>query len=860
MNIVNKLTLRLLRKNKRRTLVTIIGVIISVAMLTAVATIGVSFIDLFKRQTIADEGEWHVQYEHATKNQIETIRNDKDTKSLSLSNNLGYALLDGSKNENKPYLFVKQYNKEGLQHFPINVTKGRLPKSEQEIVVSDHIVENGKVEYKIGDELKLEVGDRIADDKEVHNPLNQSDSLQVDDNENLQENLKNTSEKSYTVVGIIERPLWEPVWSPGYTAITYLDESKLTASNMVDVSVILKKIKSSIYKDTERFAKKNNIASFNIHDSLLRYYGVISDDFMRNTLYTLSAIIMAIIIIGSVSLIYNAFAISVAERSRYLGMLSSVGATRQQKRNSVFFEGLIIALISIPLGIITGFIGIGITFLFINSMIQNSFGITEKLKLTVTLGTIIVSVLVSLITIFISTYIPARRASKITAIDAIRQSQDVKLSRKKVKTSRFVRKLFGLEAEIGLKNLKRNKRKYQATVFSIVISIILFLSVTYFTDNMKKSTEFIQSSYNYDISIMLGYDDDESFIKSIINQDEITKTNIMIKSTDLGTLIDEDKVTELLRQDCTKNDNGKCPYTINMYALDESHLKKYAKQIDIDFESLQNDNSAIVIDTFNYLDDETNKRIEAKTIHTKIGEKLDVSAYDWAEDEYSYIDNVTVAGLTSKLPMGMDSPNRFDLNIVVSDKTFQNLGKGALLTLSHDKFLYLNSDDPIKTHEDIEETEEIKHSIQNFYKYRQEDEQLIMLLSVFTYGFIALITAISIANILNTISTSISLRTREFAMLKSVGMTPKGFNKMINYESIFYGIKALLYGLPISIGIMFLMYRAFAGSFDYSFTLPWLSILYVIVAVFLIVGTSMLYSSSKVKKQNIIEALKQENI
>src|SRR5690606_13765846 len=126
--------------------------------------------------------------------------------------------------------------------------------------------------------------------------------------------------------------------------------------------------------------------------------------------------------------------------------------------------------------------------------------------------------------------------------------------------------------------------------------------------------------------------------------------------------------------------------------------------------------------------------------------------------------------------------------------------------------------------------------------------------------FIVLITAISIANILNTISTSISLRKREFAMLKSMGMTPKGFNKMINYESIFYGIKSLIYGLPLSIVCMLLIYKALGNSFSYSFTLPWLSILYVVVAVFLIVGTSMLYSSAKVKKENIIDALKQESI
>ena len=104
-------------------------------------------------------------------------------------------------------------------------------------------------------------------------------------------------------------------------------------------------------------------------------------------------------------------------------------------------------------------------------------------------------------TIFISTYIPARRASKVSAIDAIRQTDDIKLSGKTVKTSKLVRKVFGMEAEIGLKNVKRNRKRYLATVFSLVISIILFLSVSYFTENLKKSFEMSQNNIQYDIQI-----------------------------------------------------------------------------------------------------------------------------------------------------------------------------------------------------------------------------------------------------------------------------------------------------------------------------------------------------------------------
>ncbi|KRG15898.1 ABC transporter permease [Lederbergia galactosidilytica] len=865
MNIVNKLTIRHLIQNKRRTLVTIIGVIISVAMLTAVATIGVSFMDLLKRQTISEDGEWHLVYHNVDGKQIEKIRKDANTEKVILSRDLGFALLDGGKDKYKPYLFIKEYNEQGFEQFPIELSSGRFPQMAEEIVISDEMSEKSGVPYKIGDVLTLDIGERYAFDEEIDYPLDQSFSYMTDQKGKSEEELRDTKAREFTIVGIIKRPTWEAPWSPGYTAISYFDEEANEKENGVNASVVLKKLKGSIFKDTEEFAEEHNIPheNYEFNHDLLRYSGVMKNGGMRTTLYTLSAIIMLIIIVGSVSLIYNAFAISVSERSRHLGMLSSVGATRQQKRNSVFFEGAVIGLISIPIGIIAGLIGMGITFMFINQMIQGVFGVSEGLRVTVTASSILIAVLVSILTIFISTFIPARRASRVSAIDAIRQTADVKLTGKAVKTSKLVRKLFGIEAEIGLKNLKRNKRRYQATVFSLVISIILFLTVSYFTDNLKKSAELSQIGMNYDMSVGVDHEGDDQLIQSIISMDEVTDYNIMTQVNNLKTWIDPQSIADPLRESATfeqEFQDGKYPYYINLYALKDENLKKYAKEVGADYNQLQNGLAAIVIDKAKYEDGGAGKYVETKAIHTKTGEKLDLYTEDWETGKETNLDKITIATLTNQLPMGVHSEGLGGLNLIVSEATLNQLGEGALKEEENNVYLYLNSKDPLKTQKKIEEVERVRHYIHNVYQNRQEEEQLIMLLSVFTYGFISLITAISIANILNTISTSISLRKREFAMLKSMGMTPKGFNKMINYESIFYGVKALLYGLPLSIAIMLLIYRVLMNSFSYPFTLPWLSLLSVVVAVFLIVGIAMLYSSSKVKKENIIDALKQENI
>lgn len=868
MNIVNKLTLRHLRLNKRRTLVTILGVIISVAMIIAVTTLSVSFMDLMKRQSIATEGEWHVQYQDVDKAQLNLIEADEDTQSLIISKDLGYAPLQGSQNNNKPYLFIKAYNEQGFSQFPVELIEGRFPTSKNEVIISQEIESNAKVNYNIGDTLSLQVGERItiAGDESENYILKPNDPLQKV-NGNINERLQNQTTQKYTVVGIMKRPTWEPVQSPGYTVLSYFDENQMSAGDKVTATVVLKKVDNSLYKHAEQLADHASIKDVAYNSGLLRYYGITKNDGLRNMLLSLSVIIMTVIMIGSVALIYNAFAISVSERARHLGMLASVGATKRQKRNSVYFEGLMIGIISIPLGIIFGLAGIAITFICINPVIQGVLGVTEKLTVVVTPSSILITCLVSMLTIFISTYIPARKASKISAIDAIRQTQDVKLTRKAVKTSKLVRKVFGMEAEIGLKNLKRNKRRYQATVFSLVISIILFLSVSSFTGNLKKGIDLSSSGVNYDILVRIESDSEEEtaeLVNSITAISNVSDANF-IQSLEVNSLFDKALIADELKENLKEDDSilrdGEFPYFIQISALDDTNLKAYADKIGANYDQLIDPDqpAAIVIDKSVYEDQKTKKYVETKAIYSKKGDHIDLFYTDWDTDVETSMEAVKIAALTDELPMGIRTSYLGNLNIIVSDQVFKELVSENMKKDMRNT-LYLTSSDPIATQHSIEDMKKNDIYINNMYQNRQQEEQMVLLISVFTYGFIALITLISVANIFNTISTSISLRKREFAMLKSMGMTPKGFRKMIHYESIFYGLKSLLYGLPISFILMYLIHRAMQNSFTFSFAIPWGSVAGVVVAVFCLVSLAMLYSSSKVKKENIIDALKQENI
>ncbi|WP_214481768.1 ABC transporter permease [Bacillus sp. SM2101] len=868
MNIINKLTLRHLKKNKRRTIVTIIGIVISVAMVTAAATLTTSFISALQKNAMEQTGEWHVVYNDVNKDQIESIKLDENIKAMSLGNEVGTVLLEGAENTSKPYLFVKEYNEQAYNQFPFQLLAGRFPKSDNEVVISKDLVANTGGKYEVGDQITLEIGERYVTGESASEPLDHMVPLQRANGVNI-ETLKNTQIKPYTIVGEIESPSWESTLStPGYMIISYLDENLLPSNKTVDAYLALDKVSQSLYDTSSSLAKKNNIDAdkiqYNTH--LLGYYGVTGLGNLRLTILASEFIIIAVIVAGSVALIYNAFTISFAERARYLGMLSSVGATKIQKRNSVLFEAAIVGFISIPIGIIIGLIGVMITLSIINTYIQQSLNIGEKLlTLTVTPMSMLVAIGVSLITIFISCYLPARKASKVSAIDAIRQTQDVKLTGKEIKTSKIVRNLFGIQAEIGLKNVKRNKRRYQVTIFSFVVSIILFITVSFFTDHLQKSIELSQRNVNYDIQITTR-NEDTTMLKPLSTLDNVTSASI-VKTMHLYSWIDDNIVPDDSKKwigPTSKKEGGKILYNVDVNVLDEDSYIKYAKSINVDPEKLKTSDqlNVILIDTFKHIDEKTQQIIEEKSIYAQPEMKISLIDKVFGTGKQAgetFINSVQIAAVTDQYPMGDINIDFLEFEIVIPESLVEQLFPTNYVQ-GFFTDLYLTSSDPMQTYTEIEELNDANFTIYSSHVERKQNKQLMLLIKAFSYGFTILITVISVANIFNTISTSIALRKREFAMLKSIGMTSKEFNKMINYESFFYGIKSLLYGLPISIVIIYAIHRAMLNTIKLEFSIPWADMIIVIIAIFLIVVVSMLYSSTKVKKDNIIDELKMENI
>ncbi|MEO3947737.1 FtsX-like permease family protein [Gorillibacterium sp. CAU 1737] len=878
MNVMNRLTLRQLRLNKKRTGVTLIGVIISVAMITAVTTLGTSFMDLMQRNAKASNGNWHVLYPNVTPVQAEKLAADKKVEAVSLIHEKGYASLPTSRNPDKPYLFVREFNADAFDRFPVQIKEGRLPATDSELALSEHMLTNGGAKVSIGDELTLVLGERQVEGV-PSTKLGQNEPLQTDSSGGAAEKLVSQERHVYKVVGIIKRPVWEPTWAPGYTALSHLDLAKLNPTETVSASTAWKHVTRGIFEQARELGEQLKISDVQFNNPLLRYYGITGTESLQRTLYLFLGVVLTIIVIGSVSLVYNAFAISVAERSRQLGMLSSIGATRKQKRKSVIFEGAVIGLISIPIGLAAGLAGMAITFLFVNPLLASTTNIAEKLLVKVSPASLLMAVLVSAATLFISTYSPARRASRISPIEAIRQSQEIKLTNKNVKTSRLTRRLFGFEAEIGLKNLKRNRRRYRATVFSLIVSLVLFLTVSTFTYYMGISVNMSQDDINYDMQVSLRTNSGnaEQGAGKDFASDKIALFN---KITQFEKVEESSIVSQLYGfwkatpdQEMTKPENASSPegvdgnlHTVQVIGLTEATFAQYALEVGAAPASLtaSAQPAAIVVDrTFGRVN---GKFVEIQAVRLSVGENLRlVNPPDEKLDKQQELGDVKVSFLTNKMPLGVTNAGGASFTVVLPLKQWESFAHHLANThVQPNVLLFLNSKDPIGLQSDIEKWEQDRGrselQIWNVYKNRQQNRQLMQILNIFSFGFVALITAIATANIFNTISTSIALRKREFAMLRSVGMTPRGFNKMIRFESLFYGIKTLLYGLPISFLIMLLLFGSLSGSFRFEFGIPWHSVFISIGAVFLIVGSSMLYSAAKIRNENILDGLRTENL
>ena len=848
MSILNDLTIKNLKLNKKRTIVTIVGIILSTALMVGIGLLFSSFQDYMIRETISYNGKYEAEYGDVSLDKLNSI--DKKDFSYFYQKAIGFSKFD-SANEYKPYLYISSVNKEYFNE--LHLISGRFAENDSELVISNHINTNGGASYKIGDIITLKYGERVI---EGVNTLANNEYYE-------EETLNIVGEKTYTIVGIVERSNFEDYSASGYSTFTLDMNDK---DGIVNVFVMFNN-KKKIIKQSEDLAKKlgyDNAISYN--STLLALYGESTYGNIMKSMITMIVIMLSLVSIGCIVVIYNSFAISVMERKKEFGLLSSIGATKKQLSYTVFFEALIEGIIGIILGICGAYIGIGTVILIINNLIGDT--LVLKLNLVTNIVFIIIPVIFMILVIFISALVPSRRAAKVSPIEAIRQNDDIKINKKKIKTGKLVNKLFGIEGEIALKNIKRNKKKYRVTIVSLFISIVLFISFSSYMNYTIDTASSVMGEVPYDYQI--SYFGDDNDIDALDKISEIIKSNdvkeyVSYSASNLsiiGNYTYSDEYLDFYKS--AYGDDGIKALTnlkyqyISIYILDDISYNKYKELIGLDKDSV------ILLNKFKGVSYGNNKRVNYDIPVINNGDiNIKICNFDDNDEDVDTtkycnkkIDNIFITNKSFDLIEEFSYMS--DFKLIVNKKLYDNISDSGTHYTQYN-IISDNTDNIDKLTKELDKYDNVNYT--NVKESMKQANNMILVVKILMYGFIGLITLIGVTSVFNTISTSMALRKREFAVLRSIGLTRKGFNKILFFESLFFGLKSLIYAIPVSLGVTIIIHYALADMMSInSIVIPWKAIIISIVSVFVIVLLTMMYSTSKIKKHNIIEQIREENI
>lgn len=879
MNILHHVTRKTLKENRTRTMVTIIGIVLSAAMVCAVTTFVSSFSAYMLDSAIDESGDWYGQDKARTAQQIEEIQNDEMCSQLVKSQNFGYAKVE-SRNDYKPYVFVAGMDADFARTMPVHLTDGRLPENSGELLIPAHLLEDGGVEWRIGDTVTLELGGRGAGGQAMGWYQNEP----YDETERLYP----TRTASFSIVGTYERPDFEPYEAPGYTVLT-ANESSPAAGTTWRIFV-----KTHSAKAYYEFEEKYHLEGSNW--SVLAYSGASRYENFYSFLYGFAAVVILIIIFGSVALIYNAFSISVGERTKQFGLLVSVGATKRQIRSMVFHEAMVLAGIGIPIGILCGIGGISVTLYILRGALHSLIDGRIDMTVHISWTSVLSAVVIALLTVLISAWVPARRATKVSAVDAIRQNQDICQPKKAVRVSKATYRLFGLEGVLASKQFRRSKKRYRATVISLFMSVVLFISASSFSMYLTNAVGGVYIEEPFDLVCDLYAETPKEAVpvfEALAKTPGVTQASYYRQDTQYFTApaedFDKSYRTFLGIQPgeevwLTQNDHD-----VRLCFVQDTVFEAYLQSQALDPAQYMNPEAplAVVYDdlrAFNgkYYDysilkpsvsqltlrrpdpvegyvfshvemDESGEMVCC--YYNEVGDKKQFPA-----DESSEKVPLALGKRVKELPFGISSqvsglmllyPFSAMDQLVQEQENQQEDLRCAFEAEDHRAV----ADEMEKI---LEQQMEVGGSLSDLRETSESDRNMLLIIRVFSYGFIILISLIAVANVFNTISTNIALRRREFAILRSVGMTSRGMRRMMNYECLLYGLRSLAIGLPVSAVTTYLIYRVYCNGVGAAFQMPWTAVAIAVGSVFLVVFSTMLYAIRKVSGENPIDDMRCE--
>lgn len=898
MDALKKVTLKSLQKNKKRTIVTLMGIIMATALITAVANLGESFRASMVAFEKRDRGDFHYCFQGLKPEKLKYFVNNRNIETIGYEKNLGYALLSGCGNPDKPYLFVKAMNPDGMRAASLKLIQGRMPENSQEIVISSHIRSNGSVNIAIGEELSLTIGDRETENGYF---LNQSNPYSYEE-----EKFVGRETKTYTVVGIMERPNFSTVESytaPGYTVVTLLSEDEISdmikdaaswgtiAGENVSQEEVSKEELSLYVTYTPKALKhkeqvtagllgvpeelyviyqrgeilkltgeelaqvEETISSMIYNRSLIRWQLLDFSNDLSNMLYAMSAVAVAIIIVTSAFCIHNSFMISLSEKMRLYGMISSVGATKKQRRKMVYTEAVCLGIAGIPLGVLCGTAATLILVKVTGHLMM--VAVEMELVYVFSVPAMIVGAVLSVFMIYLSAGRAAGKAAKLSPISAIRNSDAVKIKGKELRTPGLIHKFFGIGGVVAYKNLKRSRGKYRTTVISIVVSVSVFIGMSTFIQLAFKAGDVYHKNLGYQLWVSIGKYSSEDYQKAmeILQMEGVTYGEIQRNMT-MRVETKEIPFNSQYLKDAGGRHHNADGIGMSIVSLGEDAYEAYLKKVRVDPAQI-GEKAVIAADYSQWTPPDAagnSKHVEGMMYDYHPGDVITgyITKDHYATEQEARFE---LAAQTNVSPLGRTS----NIGTIVVSDDWMNQHEDYITGGGIN--LYLQCKDAGALESAIRNEMDLNHFvIFNAQKEYDRERAFYMLFAIFLYGFIAVIALIGVTNIFNTVTTNMELRFREFAILKAVGMTNGEFKRLVQLESLFYGVKALSIGIPMGLLLSLCFHRALAEGIRTAFTIPVGAIVISVVAVFLLLYGIMRYSMAKIGRKDLIWTMQNENI
>lgn len=822
-----EITGKYLRANKKRTILTLIGIILSVSLISAIGF----FLKSMQEAQIQDVkntyGSWHVMYKRADDSLITKIKSNP----IALRSGT-YATGDVVNINNKLKVREVFGSDDGLELLPYKLKEGRFPKTNTEAAVERWFLDKIKADGKLGDKIKI-------------------------------------LDKEYTLVGILS-----DTYRNQNDGIGELVTNDPNANKDQRILLVELNPNRKLMENIDEFKKLSDEKSIEENRMLIMAQG---ENMPEGMIFT-AAVIIGIVVISTIAVIYNAFQISVVERVKQFGLLRAVGATPKQIRKIILREAAFLASIGIPMGLgfgIAALYGIDFTFKLIGG--ENIVIISPRISIDVML----ISISIGLVSIYVSALLPAIFAGRISPLVAISSRNSIIKEKLKRRKSHIMGRIFGFEGALASKNIKRNRKRYRITVFSIVISVTLFITFKAFMDMSLNVYSEMNESRNIHFSVVTGSNDgenarvEESIIENINRLPYTDVSYRVFNSYYFDAVIDKTRELKDIKDigniynDINYNGENKTLMGASLVVYDDKSLevaKKYLKEGKIDIERLNRENGVIIIGKNRVYNQKTEKIFYGPVTDLKAGDEillqLNEARYDTSK---------------KKVDFGQGRVNKVKVLAVLEGNPFtfkgDEMGIKMITTKDVAERLTSKSINPIGLNikiKDVKLESEAKKDIQsiinngnnlkliNFIDQNRTSKAAILMIKILLYGFVVVVSLIGSVNIINTLTTNIILRRREFAALKSIGLTQVGLRKMITLEGILYGMMGSIYGSAFGSLLSYLLYRGISDVREQSYKFPLDSIAIAAVGAMLIGYLSVLAPIRRMRKDNLIDAIRED--